>query len=224
MFPDMEEKTHSSKLSKNKQPVKTEWGTQYVVFTYFQGDINSVVDEHFSRALSTAKNPQDLSRKNKSEDTILKNDSHMTPHQWNFSPPWAKPYQTPPPLNLSSSDLHAAAPVATDPFQPSVLQGIPPPGSDLWHLPSGSHPNLTATSEYSSSVPELHMAQGSISDGKYGSLLGLLQQDRCPPSMQESTDSSTSCLTGSARLQNMSHSLTSGGGIQASDGRRDLYF
>lgn len=69
----MEELKSSSKPSKTKQPVKTEWGAQYVVFTYFQGDINSVVDEHFSRALSATKNPQDLSRKNKSEDMILKN-------------------------------------------------------------------------------------------------------------------------------------------------------
>nr|XP_008119690.2 PREDICTED: transcription cofactor vestigial-like protein 1 [Anolis carolinensis] len=56
-------KENDAKLSKSKQPVKTEWGAQYVVFTYFQGDINSVVDEHFSRALSSTKIPQDLSRK-----------------------------------------------------------------------------------------------------------------------------------------------------------------
>uniref|UniRef100_A0ACB8FYN6 Uncharacterized protein n=2 Tax=Sphaerodactylus townsendi TaxID=933632 RepID=A0ACB8FYN6_9SAUR len=68
------------------------------------------------------------------------------------------------------------------------------------------------------------MAHGATSDGKYGSLLGLLQQERCLPSGQESSDSNAACLSGSARLQNMSHNLTSGGGIQASDGRRDLYF
>ncbi|XP_077165099.1 transcription cofactor vestigial-like protein 1 [Paroedura picta] len=224
MLPDMEEKKSSSKLSKNKQPVKTEWGAQYEVFTYFQGDINSVVDEHFSRALNATKTPQDLSRKNKSEDVILKNDSHMTSHQWNFSPPWAKQYQTSPPLNLSSSDQHAAARLATDPFQPSILQGIPSSSSDLWHLPSVCHPNLTAPSEYPSSMPDQHMAHGSTSDGRYGSLLDLLQQERRPPNVQESMDSSAACLSGSARLQNVSHSLTSGGGIQTSDRRRDLYF
>ncbi|XP_071425689.1 transcription cofactor vestigial-like protein 1 isoform X6 [Pithys albifrons albifrons] len=55
----------SPKPCKSKEPVKTEWGSQSVVFTYFQGDINSVVDEHFTRALSNAKNPQDLSTKHK---------------------------------------------------------------------------------------------------------------------------------------------------------------
>ena len=63
----------SPKLCKSKEPVKTEWGSQSVVFTYFQGDINSVVDEHFSRALSNAKNPQDLSTKHKGETVVLKN-------------------------------------------------------------------------------------------------------------------------------------------------------
>lgn len=67
------ERKNSPTLSKSKQPVKTEWGSQSVVFTYFQGDLNSVIDEHFSRALSNAKNPQDLSTKHKSEDVILKN-------------------------------------------------------------------------------------------------------------------------------------------------------
>lgn len=57
----------------SKEPVKTEWGAQSVVFTYFQGDINSVVDEHFSRALSNAKNPQDLSTKPGDETVVLRN-------------------------------------------------------------------------------------------------------------------------------------------------------
>lgn len=68
-----ERKKNPTKLSKNKQPVKTEWGAQYAVFTYFQGDINSVVDEHFSRALSVAKNPQDLSQRRSSRDVVVKN-------------------------------------------------------------------------------------------------------------------------------------------------------
>lgn len=63
----------SPKPCKSKEPVKTEWGAQSVVFTYFQGDINSVVDEHFSRALSNAKNPQDLSTKHRDETVVLKN-------------------------------------------------------------------------------------------------------------------------------------------------------
>lgn len=63
----------SPKPCKSKEAVRTEWGAQSVVFTYFQGDINSVVDEHFSRALSNAKNPQDLSTRHRGEAVVLKN-------------------------------------------------------------------------------------------------------------------------------------------------------
>jgi len=71
----------SPKPCKSKEPVKTEWGSQSVVFTYFQGDINSVVDEHFSRALSNAKNPQDLSTKHKGEAVVLKNGELLSVHE-----------------------------------------------------------------------------------------------------------------------------------------------
>lgn len=214
---------NSTKLSKNKQPVKTEWGAQYVVFTYFQGDINSVVDEHFSRALSVAKNPQDLSQRNSSGNAIVKNDNHVSPHHWGFSPPWDKPYQASPPIKLPSTSSTTAA-RATETYQPPALQGIPPPPTELWHLPLMGDPDVTAALEYPSSMADLHMGQRSVPDGKYGSLLGLLQQERCPPTVQEPPESSSACLTSSARLQNVNQSLTSGRGIQANDRRRDLYF
>nr|XP_005301105.1 transcription cofactor vestigial-like protein 1 isoform X1 [Chrysemys picta bellii]XP_042707075.1 transcription cofactor vestigial-like protein 1 isoform X1 [Chrysemys picta bellii]XP_042707076.1 transcription cofactor vestigial-like protein 1 isoform X1 [Chrysemys picta bellii] len=239
------ERKNSPTLSKSKQPVKTEWGSQSVVFTYFQGDLNSVIDEHFSRALSNAKNPQDLSTKHKSEDVTLKNDSHMSPHQWNFSSHWTKSYQSSPATNTSNSDLNLSA-ATIDHHQASVLRNPPIQPADLWHFPSIANPSLTE-SGYPRSLPDPQMVQGPMSDGKYGSLLDFLQQERCPASSQESIvkqSSSSACITGSARLQNMSQSLTPGGerkassyqspgnpsitlassGIQSQDRRRDLYF
>ncbi|XP_067405796.1 transcription cofactor vestigial-like protein 1 [Emydura macquarii macquarii] len=227
-------------LSKNKQPVKTEWGSQCVVFTYFHGDINSVIDEHFSRALSNAKSPQDLSTKQKSEDVILQNDSHMSPHQWNFSSNWTKSYQPSPAITMSNSDLNWSA-AATDQHQASVLRSHPIQPADLWHFPSIPNPSLTG-SGYHRALPD-----PPISDEKYGSLLDLLQQERCPASSKESVvkqNSRSTCSTGLARLQNMSQSLTPEGerktssyqspgnasnglasaGIQSHDRRRDLYF
>ncbi|EPY72742.1 hypothetical protein CB1_091784003 [Camelus ferus] len=56
-----------------QSPVKTEWNSRCVLFTYFQGDISSVVDEHFSRALSNVKSPRGLSPSSQSEDVILRN-------------------------------------------------------------------------------------------------------------------------------------------------------
>lgn len=60
-----------------EQPVKTtEMGSRCVVFTYYQGDINSVVDEHFSRALRNTKDPQDLSTKSRNDDFLQKNSEY----------------------------------------------------------------------------------------------------------------------------------------------------
>nr|5Z2Q_C Chain C, Transcription cofactor vestigial-like protein 1 [Mus musculus] len=39
----------------HSQDPKTEWNAGSVIFTYFEGDINSMVDEHFSRALRNLK-------------------------------------------------------------------------------------------------------------------------------------------------------------------------
>ncbi|XP_062819759.1 transcription cofactor vestigial-like protein 1 [Anolis carolinensis] len=208
-------KENDAKLSKSKQPVKTEWGAQYVVFTYFQGDINSVVDEHFSRALSSTKIPQDLSRKGNGGgggDVMVKTESHLPQaQQWSYSPQWAKPYPGPlPPLSESPSALASA-----DPFPSPVLRAGPPPAMELWPVPSGGTP----APGYPPSVPLAHEA-------KYeGSLLGLLhQQDRGPSSVQEPTESRPTCLSGSARLQNISQGLTAAGGLPANDRRRDLFF
>ncbi|KAK6480289.1 mRNAion cofactor vestigial-like protein 1 [Huso huso] len=48
-----------------EQPADSEGQSNCVLFTYFQGDINSVVDEHFSRALNKTRKPRDLSTRNK---------------------------------------------------------------------------------------------------------------------------------------------------------------
>lgn len=45
--------TSDSELKDDTQPADTEYlSSRCVLFTYFQGDIGDVVDEHFSRALS----------------------------------------------------------------------------------------------------------------------------------------------------------------------------
>lgn len=45
--------TSDLELKDGPQPAETEYlGSRCVLFTYFQGDIGDVVDEHFSRALS----------------------------------------------------------------------------------------------------------------------------------------------------------------------------
>ena len=65
-----------------QRPIKTEWNPQCVLFTYFQGHIGSVVDEHFPRALSNVRSPQGLSPLSQGADVILRNGEHVgTPYQ-----------------------------------------------------------------------------------------------------------------------------------------------
>ncbi|NXK34158.1 VGLL1 protein, partial [Piprites chloris] len=176
----------SPKPCKSKEAVKTEWGSQSVVFTYFQGDINSVVDEHFSRALSNAKNPQDLSTKHKGDSVVLKNVDSMSPHQWNFSSHCYKPYPSSSATSVSNSGLNFSAAGMGGQYQPSALRSHPTPPADLWPFPSIGSPGVTS-SVYHPALPNLHVVDEPISDRKYGSLLGLLQQERCLTSMQECT-------------------------------------
>ncbi|XP_063279426.1 transcription cofactor vestigial-like protein 1 isoform X2 [Prinia subflava] len=238
-----ETKKLSPKSSKSKEPVKTEWGSQSVVFTYFQGDINSMVDEHFSRALSNAKNPQDLSTKHRAETVVLKNDS-MSPHQWNFSSRCYKPYPSSSSASMANSALNFSAAGVVGQCPPSSLRSCPAQPADLWPFPPTGTPSVTS-SVYPHTLPDLYAADELMSDRKYSSLLGLLQQERCLTSMQECTmkqHSSSACTTGPARLQNLSQSSAPGGerkassyqenpsvshataGIQIHDRRRDLYF
>ncbi|NXY90333.1 VGLL1 protein, partial [Alcedo cyanopectus] len=176
----------SAKPCKSKEPVKTEWGSQSVVFTYFQGDINSVVDEHFSRALSNAKNPQDLSTKQKGETVVLKNVDSMSPHQWNFSSHCSKPYPSSSATSMSTSGLSFPAAAVAGQYQPSALRSHPTQPSDSWPFPSIGTPSVSS-SVYHHALPDLHVGDEPISDRKYGSLLGLLQQERCLASLQECT-------------------------------------
>ncbi|NXG53497.1 VGLL1 protein, partial [Psilopogon haemacephalus] len=171
----------SPKLCKSKEAVKTEWGSQSVVFTYFQGDINSVVDEHFSRALSNAKNPQDLSTRHKGEAVVLKNAGSVAPQQWNFSSHCSKPCPSASAASMADSGLGFPA-AAAGQYPAAAVRSSPAQPGDLWPFPSMGAPSLSL---YHHALPDLHAVEEPISGRKYGSLLGLLQQERCLTSMQE---------------------------------------
>uniref|UniRef100_A0A8C5MZJ8 Vestigial like family member 1 n=1 Tax=Leptobrachium leishanense TaxID=445787 RepID=A0A8C5MZJ8_9ANUR len=160
------------------QPVKTELGSRCVVFTYYQGDINSVVDEHFSRALRTTKDPQDLRTKNRGDEYLQKNMSNVQPDDID----WNKPY-------ASSPSLRMAAPMLTTLGSPvdhyPVFQGHHTPPPDLYHYHHMGSNNQMSSVYNHPSVPEFQMVQGTGPDGKY-SLLSLLQPERYQVPLQES--------------------------------------
>lgn len=154
----------------------------------------------------------------------------MSPHQWNFSSHCSKAYPSSSSTSMSNSALNFPAVAMAGQYQPAALRTHPAPPADLWPFPSLGTPSLTSP-VYHHAVPDLHVVDESISDRKYGSLLGLLQQERCLMSMQECAvkqHSSSTCMTGPARLQNISQSSVPGGGkeilslysLMASHGRR----
>ncbi|KYO32772.1 transcription cofactor vestigial-like protein 1 [Alligator mississippiensis] len=192
-----------------------------------------------TNSLSNVKSPQDLSTKHKD----LRKDS-MSPQPWNFSSHWTKPYQSSPAINVSPSGLNLSAAAVQGDYQPPILQSHPTQPADLWHFPAIGNPGLVSSGHHHS-FPDLHVMQAPTSGGKYGSLLGLLQQERCPAPRQDPVmkqDSSPACMAGSARLPNTSQSLTPGEERKASayqgsenpgmglagagihNTRRDLYF
>ncbi|XP_006160764.1 transcription cofactor vestigial-like protein 1 [Tupaia chinensis] len=166
-----------------QRPVKTEWNSRCVLLTYFQGDISSVVDEHFSRALGNIKRPHGLSPLSQHEDVILRNDSDMAPNQWHFSSPWTKPG-----ASLANGDANCSFmsdPMNVDQY-PMSLNGSPSahPG-ELWHFSSLASPSSPEPG-YSHAYPAGHLVPETQLDGKCEPLLSLLQQDRCLAHPQES--------------------------------------
>ncbi|KAK2505191.1 hypothetical protein MC885_000840, partial [Smutsia gigantea] len=168
-----------------QRPIKTEWNSRCVVFTYFQGDIGTVVDEHFSRALSNVRSPQGWSPMSQSEDVTLRNDGNMRPNQWRFSSQWTKPQPEVSFLYGASNSFNGPAPTTVDQYSLPVTESPPGQPGELWHfssLPSPSFPEPSCPHGFSTGplVPEPQV------DVKHEPFLNLLQQDQCLTHPQES--------------------------------------
>ncbi|XP_036595800.1 transcription cofactor vestigial-like protein 1 [Trichosurus vulpecula] len=190
-----EMKKSSLRLTRDKQqPIKTEWSSRYVLFTYFQGDINSVVDEHFSRALSNAKKPNELSTQDRSEAASPDSDNQLHPNHWSFNSHWPKPHPELSPVNHGLASCALNMSVAQD-SSPLMVSSPSPQLGQLWHLPSPvASPSLAEPGYPSPSFPSFHLMPGTERERKYGSLLNLLQQDRClvypmPPARKQARHS-----------------------------------
>ncbi|CAK7313414.1 transcription cofactor vestigial-like protein 1 [Vulpes vulpes] len=194
-----------------QRPIKTEWNPQCVLFTYFQGDIGSVVDEHFSRALSNVRSPQGLSPLSQGADVILRNDSDMPPNQWRFSSQWTKPEPEPEPelepeasfaYGATNCNLNGPSLMTMDQY-PASLAGSPPVESDEpWHYPSLASPSSSEPG-YPQAYSSGHMVPEPQPNGNYEPFLSLLQQDRHLAHPQESAvweDCNSTQIAGSTGL------------------------
>ncbi|PNJ74380.1 VGLL1 isoform 2, partial [Pongo abelii] len=132
--------------------------------------ISSVVDEHFSRALSNIKSPQELIPSSQSEGVMLKNDDSMSPNQWRYSSPWTKPQPEVPVTNRAANcNLHVPGPMAVNQFSPSLARRASVRPGELWHFSS-----LAGTSSlepgYSHAFPARHLVPEPQPDGKHKKL------------------------------------------------------
>uniref|UniRef100_A0A7M4EYS0 Vestigial like family member 3 n=1 Tax=Crocodylus porosus TaxID=8502 RepID=A0A7M4EYS0_CROPO len=176
------------------QPAEMEYlNSRCVLFTYFQGDIGSVVDEHFSRALSQASNfnPETALLKSKAGLSPLWRESSMVSSQRSSFPTsfWTGSYQPPPPPCLSG--VHPDFPVTASSTFPtadpsswpghSLHHTAPPPppaASDSWHYPLTSQVSPSYAHMHDVYMhrhhPHPHMHHhhpSSHHDPRYGSLL-----------------------------------------------------
>ncbi|XP_054126349.1 transcription cofactor vestigial-like protein 3 isoform X2 [Melozone crissalis] len=119
------------------QPAEMEYlNSRCVLFTYFQGDIGAVVDEHFSRALSQASsfNSETALSKSKAGLNPLWRESSTISSQRSGFPTsfWTSSYQPPPPPCLSG--VHPDFPVTAPGTFPAAAAAADPgswPGHGL---------------------------------------------------------------------------------------------
>ncbi|NP_001182314.1 vestigial like family member 1 S homeolog [Xenopus laevis] len=216
----MEDLHKSSSEYKTKEtPVKTELGSRCVVFTYYQGDINSVVDEHFSRALRTIKDPQDLSIKHRGDDYLSKNMSSMATDDMN----WTRPYQATPPVRMPASALTPLP--STSEHYATVFQTHPHQAADIWPLYQiGPHNPIAPV--YQHSMSDFPMVPGTGPDGKPGSLLSLLQHERYPAPLQESIikqEILASTSAGMSAPENLNPRMNPQADLHSQDRRKDYF-
>uniref|UniRef100_UPI00398F4543 transcription cofactor vestigial-like protein 3 n=1 Tax=Pristiophorus japonicus TaxID=55135 RepID=UPI00398F4543 len=199
-----------------------------MLFTYFEGDINSVVDEHFSRALKRHSSPINVSAKRKSESMGPKTDEKVSTKQWAPAAPlWSSPY---PGRALLAGPRNAArVTTATAQYRPNALHALRPPPRDPWLLPAVSGQSLSAA-VYRQPIPELHrMMPSAISNRQYSSLLVPLQGERAAagPSQRHTVPKTnlmpTWADTGPG-LAEMGPSLNPDIGLQHVEKRKDLYW
>ncbi|XP_055289428.1 transcription cofactor vestigial-like protein 2 isoform X2 [Moschus berezovskii] len=134
-----------------ERPPEAEYiNSRCVLFTYFQGDISSVVDEHFSRALSqpSSYSPSCTSSKAPRSSGPWRDGSYPMSQRSFPASFWNSAYQTPVPAPLGSplAPAHSELPfaAAADPYSPAALHGHLHQGTaEPWHHahPHHAHPH-----------------------------------------------------------------------------------
>ncbi|CAB1325368.1 unnamed protein product [Coregonus sp. 'balchen'] len=152
--------------------VKIEEQSDRVIFTYFQGDIGSMVDEHFTRALSKASNNKAPSGKGKKSRKAVKSESDSTSCQWGVSTPsWSEGHSAP-----VSGSLQLSSTKESSSSHPLALDS-PEESTSPWAFTSRQHGGLGLPAM---AFPHAMSPEGLGVTGQHytNSLLNLLHSDR----------------------------------------------
>ncbi|XP_074048391.1 transcription cofactor vestigial-like protein 3 isoform X2 [Macrotis lagotis] len=193
-----EDEDEEEEEEEKDQPAEMEYlNSRCVLFTYFQGDIGSVVDEHFSRALGQASSfpTESTISKSKMGLTPLWRESSTLSNQRSSFPTsfWTSSYQPPtrPCLSGVHPDFSVTAPGTFAAADPGPWSGHnlhqtappPPPVSESWHYPLTSQVSPSYTHMHDVYMhhhhphPHIHHrhhhhpSASSHLDPRYGSLL-----------------------------------------------------
>ncbi|XP_030051385.1 transcription cofactor vestigial-like protein 2 isoform X1 [Microcaecilia unicolor] len=170
-----------------ERPPEAEYiNSRCVLFTYFQGDISSVVDEHFSRALSQSSNYSASSASAKAlrstsswrEDSFPMSQRSFPPSFWNSTyQPSTVTASLGSSLSSSLGAPHAELPFAADPYSAASLHSHLTQPPEPWHHTHHHHHHPYslggAISTQSSAYPRpgMHEVYGAHFDPRYSSLL-----------------------------------------------------
>ncbi|XP_062857553.1 transcription cofactor vestigial-like protein 2a isoform X2 [Trichomycterus rosablanca] len=166
-----------------EQPPEAEYiNSRCVLFTYFQGDISSVVDEHFSRALSQTGSygPGSAGGNKTTRVSSSWKDGSFPMSQRSFPPSfWNSAYQSSVAVSLSGAlgASHTDLPFPADPYSSASLHGhLHQAAPESWHATHHHHhayPLGGAIGAQGSaySRASMHDVYGTHFDPRYGSLL-----------------------------------------------------
>ncbi|XP_041069577.1 transcription cofactor vestigial-like protein 2 isoform X2 [Carcharodon carcharias] len=188
-------------LREKERPEAEYINSKCVLFTYFNGDISSVVDEHFTRALSNY-NPETRNCKLRKSSSGSSESSSLT--QRNFPASfWDSNYQAPPPppvsvsaagasgggsgsLSSPHSELHFGS---TEPYPAALHPHLAQP-PEHWHYPLAAPLSPQGSAyHHPRTIHELYPVNPNL-DPRYNSLLvPALRSSRLQPALagQEAT-------------------------------------
>ncbi|XP_038651523.1 transcription cofactor vestigial-like protein 2 isoform X2 [Scyliorhinus canicula] len=204
-----------------------------VLFTYFNGDISSVVDEHFTRALSNY-NPEIRNYKARKSSSGSSEGSSLT--QRNFPASfWDCNYQAPPLALVSGcasgasssmssphSELHLGS---TEPYPAALHPHLAQP-PEHWHYPLAAPLSPQGSAyHHPRTIHELYPVNPSLDPRSYSSLLlPALRSGRLQPAMagQEGTSPWAGVFPTAEVTQTLNLNVEAG--LQDHDKAKDVFW